>query len=147
MANTIERAGVRTAGVAELKDVSVAFLSLGHRQIIASGPPWSRWSFKLNPGPNGKASGPSVTILIHLGSNQFYGRTLKKVAKPGRLNQGSEVGKQLSTGKAEQTVHMEVGFELRQCRKQSIRTTKEENIRVSFLTLSEAAAGSAAQGM
>lgn len=87
-----------------------------------------------------------MTILIRLGSNQFYGRTLKKVAKPGR-NQGSEVGKQLSTGKAEQTVHVEVGFELRQCRKQSIRTTKEESIRVSFLTLSEAAAGSAAQGM
>lgn len=88
-----------------------------------------------------------MAILIYLGSNQLYGRTLKKMEKPGRLNQGSEVGKHLSTGKAMETFHMEVGFELRQCRKQSIRTTKEENIRVSFLTLSEAAAGSAAQGM
>lgn len=86
-------------------------------------------------------------ILIHLGSNQLYERTFKKVGKPGRLIQGSDKGKQLSTGKAKGTFHMEVGFELRQCREQSIITTKEESIRVSFLTLSEAAAGSVAQEM
>lgn len=69
-----------------------------------------------------------MAILIHLKSNQLYERTFKKVTKPGRLIRGSDKGKQLSTGKAKETSHMEVGFELRKYREQSLRTTKEENI-------------------
>lgn len=99
-----------------------------HRQTIASDSPWSPWGCRLNPGPNGKAPGPSVAILIHLKSKQLYERTFKKVTKPGRLIRGSDKGKQLSTGKAKETSHMEVGFELRKYREQSLRTTKEENI-------------------